>query len=174
MTCRRCRHQFCWICKGDYTYDHYNWSIKNIWGCPGAQNTFKFLRLPGWTPYWLNRVIILILFIPILIVTAVLGLIYEVIYSIKYKLRNSGMCINILFNMLLVMIFIGVLMAIIQWIGWIDFWGWIRWIGGFDHNDDAAAIDETNDERFIVDTDYHDAISYNANVALEILGWFNV
>ena len=66
-----------------------------------------------------------------------IGLIFGVISSIKYKLRNSVICINILFNMLLVMMFLAVLMAIIQWIGWIDFWGWIRWIGWFHHNNDV-------------------------------------
>lgn len=35
MTCIACRHQFCWICKKDYSPNHY--SKFNPFGCPGMQ-----------------------------------------------------------------------------------------------------------------------------------------
>jgi len=35
MTCGRCGYQFCWMCKGKYSYNHFKpW---NLWGCPGGQ-----------------------------------------------------------------------------------------------------------------------------------------
>lgn len=39
MTCRQCGHQFCWLCRGDYTSNHF--SEFNPCGCPGAQFAFE-------------------------------------------------------------------------------------------------------------------------------------
>lgn len=58
MTCRYCKHEFCWICKGKYTYRHFNtW---NIWGCPGMDNRAAFIRCPSCFPPWFNRCLILL------------------------------------------------------------------------------------------------------------------
>ncbi len=35
MTCGTCRHQFCWLCRGDYGPNHF--SVFNPFGCPGGQ-----------------------------------------------------------------------------------------------------------------------------------------
>jgi len=35
MSCSRCGHQWCWMCKGDYNSNHFAWW--NLWGCPAAQ-----------------------------------------------------------------------------------------------------------------------------------------
>jgi len=57
MTCRYCKHEFCWICKGKYSYRHF--SSWNIWGCPGMDNSASFIRCPSCFPPWLNRCLIL-------------------------------------------------------------------------------------------------------------------
>eukprot|EP01083_Nonionella_stella_P256999 880121_1 len=87
MSCSSCKYQFCWICRGHYQYGHYNWSIKNILGCPGGQYTWKFIRFPSWTPFWFNRIILSLCLIPILLITGVLGLLCGCIAKIKYKWR---------------------------------------------------------------------------------------
>ncbi len=35
MTCGTCRHQFCWLCRGDYGPNHF--AAFNPFGCPGGQ-----------------------------------------------------------------------------------------------------------------------------------------
>jgi len=36
MTCGMCGFEWCWLCKGEYTQDHFN--SLNPFGCPGLQN----------------------------------------------------------------------------------------------------------------------------------------
>lgn len=36
MTCSVCSHQFCWLCKREYSYNHF--APWNIFGCPGLQS----------------------------------------------------------------------------------------------------------------------------------------
>jgi len=39
MTCSNCKHQWCWICNGQYTPNHFD--KLNVLGCPGMQFTEK-------------------------------------------------------------------------------------------------------------------------------------
>lgn len=42
MTCAVCEHQFCWMCRGKYTDNHY--APWNLWGCPlGQEGCLAFL-----------------------------------------------------------------------------------------------------------------------------------
>ena len=34
MTCTKCRHEWCWLCRGNYSYNHFK--TMNIFGCPGG------------------------------------------------------------------------------------------------------------------------------------------
>eukprot|EP00483_Globobulimina_turgida_P002931 UN02936 len=124
MTCKRCKYQFCWICRGHYASGHYNWSMKNILGCPGGQYTWKFIRFPSWTPFWINRIIMIICLIPILLITGILAFVFSCISQIKYKLRSGGKNTQRIVFFLLVVMFIGSLTAAIQWSGLIDIWLW--------------------------------------------------
>jgi E3 ubiquitin-protein ligase RNF19A len=38
MTCKICRHHFCWVCRGRYTSNHFS-SMNFIFGCPGMGST---------------------------------------------------------------------------------------------------------------------------------------
>jgi len=56
MTCQYCKYEFCWLCRGKYTDNHYEpW---NLLGCPGAMY-FKIMRCPGWCPSYVNRFLII-------------------------------------------------------------------------------------------------------------------
>ena len=35
MTCKKCKHQFCWLCLKKYTHHHFRYY--NCFGCPGMQ-----------------------------------------------------------------------------------------------------------------------------------------
>jgi hypothetical protein len=39
MTCQNCKYQFCWLCRGEYSDNHF--SEWNPMGCPGAQFAFE-------------------------------------------------------------------------------------------------------------------------------------
>ena len=52
MTCSRCRHQFCWLCGGVYTGNHFD--ENNPWGCPGMQNLHdedEYRRINRWRKF---------------------------------------------------------------------------------------------------------------------------
>jgi len=70
MTCQYCKHQFCWICRGTYSYGHY--STFNIFGCPGAQYA-TCVRCPACFPRWLNRLLIILFLILVVIPLAIVG-----------------------------------------------------------------------------------------------------
>eukprot|EP00483_Globobulimina_turgida_P002161 UN02163 len=78
MTCRACRYEFCWICRGEYSSKHYRWY--NIFGCPGGQYTARFCRCPSCFPKCLNRILIIVAFIliglPIFMVVAIFATIF--------------------------------------------------------------------------------------------------
>jgi len=58
MTCRYCKYEFCWLCRGKYTHNHFEpW---NIMGCPGGQDFPSCLRCPGWCPSYVNRIMIIV------------------------------------------------------------------------------------------------------------------
>jgi len=57
MTCQFCRYEFCWLCRGRYTENHYE--VWNFLGCPGAMY-FSWLRCPGWCPSYVNRFFIIL------------------------------------------------------------------------------------------------------------------
>jgi len=57
MTCNYCHYEFCWLCRGRYTNNHFEpW---NLFGCPGAMY-FDWLRCPACCPRFVNRFFIII------------------------------------------------------------------------------------------------------------------
>lgn len=82
MTCISCKYEFCWICKGKYSSQHF--SPWNIFGCPGAQyqtNTCSIHKCPSCFPMWLRRLLIIILFIIILPIVLVFGILIGCVYG---------------------------------------------------------------------------------------------
>eukprot|EP01083_Nonionella_stella_P198999 730114_1 len=120
MTCRRCKYQFCWICRGHYTYGHYNWSMKNLFGCPGGQYTWRFIRFPSWTPFWMNRIIMVLLLIPILCIAAVVAFMCWCFRAV----RDIGKVTQKIIVLCLLMVFIGSISTALYWSGFIglEFW----------------------------------------------------
>ena len=60
MTCSVCRYQWCWVCGGKYTNNHYK--PFNLWGCVGMQ--FSTNKL-GWL---FLRLLVTLIFLPLLII----------------------------------------------------------------------------------------------------------
>lgn len=91
MTCRSCQYEFCWICRGHYSSNHFEpW---NIFGCPGAQFTPRFCRCPACFPRWLNRLLILLCFFAVvvpLVITA--GTLWVVILFLVFCIRCDARC----------------------------------------------------------------------------------
>jgi len=55
MTCNYCKYEFCWLCRGKYSSNHFDdW---NLFGCPGGQY-FDSGRCPGFCPSYVNRILI--------------------------------------------------------------------------------------------------------------------
>ena len=97
MTCISCHYEFCWICKGKYSSNHF--SQWNIFGCPGAQynsNTISINNCPSCFPMWLRRLLVIILFIlllPIIIVIAILvGCVYGCALCVVFIFENVCGC----------------------------------------------------------------------------------
>jgi len=69
MTCKFCKYEFCWLCRGKYTSNHFEpW---NLMGCPGAMYFPSWLRCPGCCPSSINRLMIFLCFIGILTPVAI-------------------------------------------------------------------------------------------------------
>ncbi|KAM3136109.1 hypothetical protein pb186bvf_011731 [Paramecium bursaria] len=80
MTCRNCSHQFCWLCRGKYSYKHYK--SYNIFGCPYMQYSnktpFKYPIL-----YRFFALIVLILISPLILsVIILIGCLYMLAFLI--------------------------------------------------------------------------------------------
>ena len=74
MTCQSCKYEFCWICRGPYSDDHFEpW---NIFGCPGAQYTPHFCRFPACFPRWLNRLFVIMCFFAVVFPFGMLNCMY--------------------------------------------------------------------------------------------------
>jgi len=72
MTCRYCKYEFCWICRGRYTYNHFEaW---NLMGCPGAMNGPQCFRCPSCWPPIINRIIIILLLCICFVPAVIIGL----------------------------------------------------------------------------------------------------
>ena len=93
MTCGFCKHEFCWLCRGVYTSNHFD--LTNPSGCPGMQFAFEatdsFFR-PGEYFIWILRffgfiiaaIIGAIIFIPWIIYEyEVINRIFDIFAEIK-------------------------------------------------------------------------------------------
>lgn len=78
MVCKQCKYEFCWLCREEFTGNHY--SSYNLFGCPGLQfsqsdpfrfpNLRRFLVIAGLTMLGLPTAVLALL---IAIVLAILG-----------------------------------------------------------------------------------------------------
>ena len=93
-------------------------------GCPGAQYTFKFLRLPSWTPVWVNRLMMMLIAIPVTIIMGIIIGIFQSFACVSYQLRYSNKALYIVILTLLGLLYFGLFVMLIQWMGWIDIWSW--------------------------------------------------
>lgn len=73
MTCKYCKYEFCWLCRGKYTSNHFE--PYNLMGCPGALYFPSWFRCPGCCPSYVNRCMIFLCFIGVLIPIAIAFLI---------------------------------------------------------------------------------------------------
>jgi len=74
MTCRHCKYEFCWLCRGKYTSNHFE--PYNLMGCPGALFFPSWLRCPGCCPSSVNRFMIFVCFIGVLIPLSIVFLFF--------------------------------------------------------------------------------------------------
>ena len=94
MTCVSCKYDFCWLCRGKYTHNHFaQW---NIMGCPGAQFNSSWLsihRCPRCMPMCCRRVLIVLCFMlsllvllaavpPVMFLGCIVGLLYGLFHCL--------------------------------------------------------------------------------------------
>jgi len=61
MTCKFCKYEFCWLCRGKYTHNHFEpW---NLMGCPGAMYYPSWLRCPHMCPRPVHKIMMFLCFI---------------------------------------------------------------------------------------------------------------
>lgn len=68
MTCISCGYEFCWLCRGKYTDNHY--AAWNLMGCPGAQFDDRWCsihRCPRCIPMLCRRVLVILCLVLLLL-----------------------------------------------------------------------------------------------------------
>jgi len=70
MTCRYCKYEFCWLCRGKYSDVHFEpW---NLMGCPGGLY-FSWVRCPSCCPSYINRFCIILFLLTVALPLALTG-----------------------------------------------------------------------------------------------------
>lgn len=76
MRCTKCRYEFCWLCLGRYSNNHYKWW--NMLGCPKQQHSDNYWC--GW------KYVFILTFIPLLAIVLTAGLAMSVLFAVIYGL----------------------------------------------------------------------------------------
>ena len=83
MTCVSCKYEFCWICRGKYSSNHFaEWNV--VFGCPGAQYNGRGCSIqscPTCMPIWLRRMLIIILCLLLMPIVLVFGCLAACVYG---------------------------------------------------------------------------------------------